>query len=75
LTYSEIGGISGPWLNGSATSLDLLKFQKVLEAPLLFAPGKQYCYTNANFNLAGYVIEKVRLFVPYREGKLETFRE
>ena len=39
-----------------------LNAQGTLRQPFLFAPGEQYCYTNANFNIMGYVIEKVRGF-------------
>lgn len=53
-------GATGDWLSGDATHLDLLKFQKVIDGPLLFAPGKDYCYANSNFFIAGYIVEKVR---------------
>ena len=36
-----------------------LNAQGTLRLPFLFAPGEQYCYSNANFNIMGYVIEKV----------------
>ena len=53
-------GLSGPWLAGNASHLDLLKFQEVFGQPLLFAPGSKYCYANTNYHIAGYIVEKVR---------------
>ena len=38
----------------------LLNAKGDLRRPLLFAPGEQYCYTNANFNIAAYIVEKVK---------------
>jgi CubicO group peptidase (beta-lactamase class C family) len=52
-------GYTGNWLSGNATHTDLLKFQKLFDQPLLHAPGSQYCYVNSNFQLAGYIVEKV----------------
>ncbi|BDA48100.1 probable protein flp at N-terminal half [Coccomyxa sp. Obi] len=59
LTYGEATGDTGNWLNGKATAGDLLRFQGVMHLPMLSAPGAQYCYVNANFNLAGYVVERL----------------
>ncbi len=57
-------GYTGNWLSGNATHADLLKFQKLFDQPLLHAPGSQYCYVNSNFQLAGYIVEKVCSFHP-----------
>ena len=58
-TYGDASGATGNWLDGTASAADLLRFQELMKAPLLFAPGSQYCYCNTNFNLAGYVVERV----------------
>lgn len=60
LTYGEAVGADGNWLNGNATLRDLLRFQQTFKQPMLYPPGTQYCYVNAGFNIAGYVIERVR---------------
>lgn len=65
IPYGNVAGINGSWLTGNSTDLDTLKLQNTLKLPLIFAPGTGYCYTNANFNLAGYVIEKVRTHPPF----------
>lgn len=35
-----------------------LAWQGTLRQPLFAAPATEYCYCNANFHLAGYVVEK-----------------
>ena len=55
-----MSGVTGNLFNGSYTATQQLNAQKTLLRPMLFAPGEQYCYTNSNFNLAAYVVEKVR---------------
>ena len=60
MTYGDASGGSGNWFSGNATAADTLNFQGVMQLPMLYAPGTQYCYVNANFNIAGYVIERVR---------------
>ena len=37
-----------------------LQWQGTLRQPLFSAPGAEYCYVNAGFHLAGYVVEKAR---------------
>ncbi len=60
LSYGDVGGATGNFFNGQETMAQQLNAQGSLRQPFLFAPGEQYCYTNANFNVMGYVIEKVR---------------
>lgn len=57
--WGDVVGASGGLWNGSQTSAQLLNTQKSLLHPMLFAPGEQYCYTNTNFNIAAYIVEKV----------------
>lgn len=59
LTFGALSGDSGNWLNGKASAADLLRFENSMHLPMLHAPGAQYCYVNTNFNIAGYVVEKV----------------
>ena len=59
LPYGDVIGATGFFFNGQETMAQQLNAQGTLRNPFLFAPGEQYCYTNANFNLAGYIIEKV----------------
>ncbi|BDA48098.1 probable protein flp at N-terminal half [Coccomyxa sp. Obi] len=59
LKWGDAMGLTGPWLAGNASHLDLLKFQEALGQPLLFAPGSKYCYTNTNYHIAGYIVEKL----------------
>ena len=50
LVVLQIGGVS------IAGVLKLLGF---LKQPLEFRPGTGYSYVNANFMIAGYIVEKV----------------
>lgn len=59
MTYGDASGGSGNWFGGNATGADTLRFQGVMHIPMHYAPGTQYCYVNANFNIAGYVVERV----------------
>ncbi|CAL8462904.1 g2438 [Coccomyxa elongata] len=59
LKWGDAMGRTGPWLDGNASHLDLIKFQEVLGQPLLFAPGTKYCYVNTNYHIAGYIVEKL----------------
>ena len=59
LTLGALSGDSGNWINGKASAAELLRFQNSMHLPMLHAPGAQYCYVNTNFNIAGYVVEKV----------------
>ena len=59
LLWGDVSGVTGNLFNGSYTATQQLNAQKTLLRPMLFAPGEQYCYTNSNFNLAAYVVEKV----------------
>ncbi len=59
LLWGNVSGVTGNLFNGSYTATQQLNAQKTLFRPMLFAPGEQYCYTNSNFNLAAYVVEKV----------------
>ncbi|CAL8462903.1 g2437 [Coccomyxa elongata] len=59
MTYGDASGGSGNWFSGNATAADMLRFQGVMHLPMLYAPGTQYCYVNANFNIAGYVVERL----------------
>ena len=59
IPYGDVIGATGFFLNGQETMAQQINAQGTLRNPFLFAPGEQYCYTNANFNLAAYVVEKV----------------
>lgn len=59
IPYGDVIGATGFFLNGQETMAQQIDAQGTLRNPFLFAPGEQYCYTNANFNLAAYVVEKV----------------
>jgi len=59
LSWGEVVGATGSLFNGQQTMAQLLNAQGDLRRPLLFGPGEQYCYTNANFNIAAYIVEKV----------------
>ena len=59
LTYGDASGDTGNWLDGTASAADLLRFQGSMKYPMLHVPGSQYCYVNTNFNIAGYVVERV----------------
>ncbi len=74
LTHSS--GLSDPDDIGDYDPVPLAEYvRKVLDQPLLFAPGAGYTYANANFSLLGAIIEKLsgmsyeafireRLFLP-----------
>jgi CubicO group peptidase (beta-lactamase class C family) len=80
LTHSS--GLTDPEEAGDFDPIPLPEYlRKVFARPLLFAPGKGYEYTNANFSLLGAIIEKLsgrsyeafvreRLFLP--AGMYET---
>ena len=59
LLWGDVSGVTGNLFNGSYTATQQLNAQNTLTHPMLSAPGEQYCYTNSNFNLAAYVVEKV----------------
>ena len=59
LLWGDVSGVTGNLFNGSYTATQQLNAEKTLIRPMLSAPGEQYCYTNSNFNLAAYVVEKV----------------
>ena len=59
IPYGDVIGATGNFLNGQETMAQQINAQGTLRNPFLFAPGEQYCYTNANFNLAAYIVEKV----------------
>ena len=40
------------------SSAQTLTWQGTLRQPMFSMPGAEYCYLNANFHLAGYVVEK-----------------
>ena len=61
LTYGDVIGATGNYLNGQETMAQQLSTAGALQTPFLFVPGTEYCYTNANFNLAAYVVEKVSI--------------
>lgn len=80
LTHSS--GLGDPMGIGDFTPVTTEEYvRRVLDQPLLFAPGASYEYANANFSLLGVIIEKLsgmsyetflrrRLFLP--AGMYET---
>lgn len=58
----EIDGPPDYTLQAGWPLAQTLRWQGTLLQPMAHAPGEAYCYVNANFNLAGYVVERVGHF-------------
>ncbi|MBI1227467.1 MAG: serine hydrolase [Bacteroidetes bacterium] len=83
--YPLLGGATGEGLEERKKEISELQFIKlVTTAPLNFAPGERFAYSNSNYFLLGFIIQKVsgqslsefmneRLFTP--AGMTETMRE
>ncbi len=46
LTYGDATGATGAFLNGAERLVDLVNRVRVLEMPLLSAPGESWCYVS-----------------------------
>lgn len=83
--YPLIGGTTGEGLEERKYEISESRFiQLVTTDPLNFAPGERFAYSNSNYFLLGFIIQKVsglslsefmneRLFIP--AGMKETMRE
>ena len=70
MKYGDVIGATGHLFDGTYNMTQLLNAQQILQHPFLAAPGEQYCYVNANFDIAGYVVEKVRASCKCQDGVL-----
>jgi CubicO group peptidase (beta-lactamase class C family) len=83
--YPLIGGVTGEGLEERKKEISELQFIKLVTTdPLNFTPGERFAYSNSNYFLLGFIIQKVsgqslpefmneRLFTP--SGMTETMRE
>ena len=83
--YPLIGGITGEGLEERKKEITEIQFIKLVTTdPLNFTPGERFAYSNSNYFLLGFIIQKVsgqslsdfmneRLFTP--AGMSETMRE
>ncbi|MEJ8843450.1 serine hydrolase domain-containing protein [Lacibacter sp. H375] len=83
--YPLIGGATGEGLEERKKEISELQFIKLVTTdPLNFTPGERFAYSNSNYFLLGFIIQKVsgqslsefmneRLFTP--AGMTETMRE
>jgi hypothetical protein len=73
LTYSEATGATGNFLNGAGRLVDLIKRIRVLEMPLLSAPGEAWCYVSQPASLPACLLAWCLRLSPDTEHSLCTY--